>query len=469
MNEKASGPRESGEPTDPVKGATSIARVLLAAGGARLFVLPLTGLCAVATARVITKAVGIEQFGVVMLVATLSQFLAFADLGAGAAVATARAQADEIDSGVASFRGILLTAVRTTLASGALLASAAVLLGVLGAWPRLLGIQHAHLASSMNLSAVLALSAFAAALPFAVGEAVLRGAGRVHEAVLLLGISPPTALLLAIAFRQIGVPAFAYALVLPAGALVAAMACAVRAWWLDREAFGNLLRNVLRPFSVRGLPIAATAVPMFIVMIGLPIALQSDRIIIAHRLDEVGLSNYSYASQLYLPLWSVVSVAALALWPHFAAGVHNQAALRKGWLTGIAMLGGAGTAIAVGFLLLARYVIGWMSNGEATPSWSLLVAFALLLIVQSIHVTTGILLIEPGKLRFQAKCVIALVLTNLPLSWILTPSLGAAGPVFASAITVLLCQLLPGIAVAAAATRPTDDENTRGPRDQVDA
>lgn len=469
MNEGAAGSGESDEPIDTTKGASSIARVLLAAGGARIFVLPLTGLCTLAIARVITKAVGIEQFGVVMLVATLSQLLVFADLGAGAAVATARAQANEIDNGVDNFRGILLTAVRTTVVSGAVLAFVAVLLGVLGAWPRLLGIEHAHLASSMNLSAVLALSAFAAALPFAVGEAVLRGAGRMHEAVLLQGISPPAALLLTIIFRQIGVPAFAYALVLPAGALTAAMACAVRAWWVDRTAVSGLIRDVLRPFQVRGLPIAATAVPMFVVMVGLPIALQSDRIIIAHRLDEVSLSNDSYASQLYLPLWSVVSIAALALWPHFAAGVSDRAALRKGWLTGVVILGGAGTAIAICFLLLARYLIGWMSNGEATPSWSLLIAFALLLVVQSIHVTTGILLISPKKLRFQAICVIALVVTNLPLSWVLTPALGAAGPVFASAITVLVCQLLPGVVVAARMTRPTDDQNTLGSRDQVDA
>lgn len=432
---------------------SSIGRVLLAAGGARLLVLPLTGLSNLLIARLITQAVGIDHFGVVMLVATLSQLLMFADLGAGAAVATSRAQLDGAADPDA-FRGTMLTAVRTTLVSAAILGSGAGLLGALGAWPALLGFTGAGLASSLNVSAVLALSAFAVALPFALGEAVLRGGGRTHQAVLLQGISPPTALLLTVLFTRIDAPPLAYALVLPLGALVAAICCAVRAWTLDSAALRGLLRAVLRPRRYPGRPIAATAVPMFVVMIGLPIALQSDRLIIAHRLDAQSLADYSYAAQLYIPLWSVVSVAALALWPHFATGSTDRAALRRGWLTGLGLLSTAGVLIAGGYLLFARYLIDWMSDGQGQAGWSLLAAFAALMVVQCVHVTTGILLIAPDKLRFQAVCVVALVITNLPLSWVLTPPLGAAGPVYASAITVLVCQLIPGVVVAAHATRP---------------
>ena len=448
-------------------GLASMGRVLAVVGGARILVLPLTGLCNLAIARLVTEAVGIDQFGVVMLVATLSQLLMFADLGTGAAVATARAQASETEGGLDNFRGTALTAIRTTLVSGAFLGVGAAAVGVIGAWPSILGFENDRLASSLNVAAVLALSAFAVALPFAVGEAVLRGGGRMHEAVLLQGIAPPTALVLTIVLRQIDAPALAYALVLPVGALLAAICCAVRAWTVDRESVRSLISRALRPRRFPGLPIAATAVPMFVVMIGLPIALQSDRIIIAHRLDPASLSNYSYASQLYLPLWSVVSIAALAMWPHFASGAQDRAALRKGWLTGLLILSGTGAVMAACFLLLARYLIGWMSAGQGTPSWSLLTAFAALLVVQSIHVTTGILLIAPDKLRFQAFCVVALVITNVPLSWVLTPMLGAAGPVYASAITVLMCQLIPGVIIAARATRA--HPSPRSSPDSIDA
>jgi hypothetical protein len=93
-----------------------------------------------------------------------------------------------------------------------------------------------------------------------------------------------------------------------------------------------------------------------------------------------------------------------------------------------------------------------MSAGRSTAEWSLLLAFAALLVVQSLHLTTGIMLLTPRQLRFQAVCVVALVLTNIPLSWMLVPELGAAGPVIASAITVAACQLVPGVIVANRAT-----------------
>src|ERR1700756_591214 len=92
----------STEPGNKPMGPRSIGRLLLVAGGARIVVLPITGISHLVIARLITTAAGIEQFGVVMLVATLSQPLMFADLGAGAAVATARAQVAE--AGTEQFR-----------------------------------------------------------------------------------------------------------------------------------------------------------------------------------------------------------------------------------------------------------------------------------------------------------------------------------------------------------------------------
>lgn len=461
MADAESAEHATAEPTDTTDTAPrrSIGRVLFAAGGARMLVLPLTGLSNLVIARVVTQEVGVAQFGIVMLVATMSQLLMFADLGSGAAVATARAQyadgSGADTAGVDEFRGTTLTAIRTTLAAAAALGLVAGLIGALGAWPWILGFGDDELASSLNVSAVLVLSTFAVALPFAVGEAVLRGGGRVHEAILLQGLAAPLALILTFVFRQLDAPPLAYALVLPLGALVSALCCAVRAWMIDKTSVRGLLTMVPRPRRYRGLPIAATAVPWFVVMIGLPIALQSDRIIIAHRLDPTSLANYSYAAQLYLPLWSVASVAALALWPHFASQTEDRRALRRGWLTGLAVLGGAGVVLAGSYLLFARFLIDWMSAGQGSPSWSLLFAFAALMVVQCAHVTTGILLIAPDQLRFQAYTVVLLVVVNLPLSWVLTPQLGAAGPVWASALAVLLCQLIPGMVVAAKATRST--------------
>lgn len=424
----------------------SIGRLLLVSGGARMIALPVTGLANLVIARLITSAVGIDEFGVVMLVATLSQPLMFADLGAGAAVATARARVPE--AGAEQFRRTALTGIRTTLCSAAAIAVVAVVLDLLHAWPAVLGVNPAQFGKGLSIAAVLTVIIFGASLPFSMGSHVLRGSGRMHQAILLAGLSAPVALALTAVLYVLHAPPLAYALPIPVGSLLSPMFCALAARRSDASFLRGIAGKVFRPRRFRGLPISATAAPYFVVMIGLPIALQSDRIVLAHRVDLASMSNYSYAAQLYMPIWSVVSLAALALWPRFAVQNQQGAALRKGWLTGVVILGAAGSLAAVGFLLLSPYVIGWMSAGAATPPASLLVAFAALLVVQSLHVTTGIMLLSPKQLRFQAVCVIALVVTNLPLSWVLAPILGPSGPVFASALTVAACQLVPGVIVA---------------------
>jgi O-antigen/teichoic acid export membrane protein len=436
--------------SDKLNRPRSIGRLLLASGGARLIVLPVTGISHLVIARLITSAAGLDQFGVVMLVATLSQPLMFADLGAGAAVATARAQVP--DAGAEQFRRKTLTAIRATLCSAALLGVAAVVLGLLHAWPNLLGVHSAQYGKGLDIAAVLVLLTFAVGLPFSLSAHILRGSGRMHQAVLLAGLSTPVALGLTALLVSLHAPPLAFALPIPIGGLLSFVWGAIVLRRYDADIVRGLVRQVFRPRRFRGLPISAIAAPWVVVTMGLPLALQSDRIVLSHRIALDGLANYSYAAQLYLPIESVVMVAALALWPHFAVENQRAATLRKTWLTGLAILGSAGSFAAIGFVVLSPYVIQWMSAEAATPPQSLLLAFGALLIVQSLHATTAIMLISPKGLRFQAVCMVALVVTNLPLSWILAPILGPSGPVVASALTMAACQLVPGIIVANRAT-----------------
>jgi O-antigen/teichoic acid export membrane protein len=433
--------------------ARAITRPLIATAGARLVVLPITAAANLVTARLITDAVGVELFGTVMLIATLSQVLSFADLGVGAPVATASAQVDGHAEQMERFRRTLLTALRTMLVSAVALSFVATVLGALDFWAPLLGVSGERPTGlSANTAALLVLLAFAVSVPFSLGEAVLRGSGRAHQAVLLSGTSAITTLVVTAVLHTVAASPLSYALAFPIGALVASCCCGVRGWYLFRAAVRGLWRQLLAPRLHPGSAIAATAAPWFIIMIGLPIALQTDRIIIAHQVDAVALSSYSYSAQVYTPIWSVVSVAALALWPVFASGPAG-ALMRRNWLTGMAVLGAAGAALALGFVLTGGLVIGWMSNGSTAPGLPMLIAFAALLIVQSLHVTTGIMLISPHQLMFQAVCVTALVVTNVPLSWVLASRLGATGPVVASVVTVAVCQLVPGLVVGYRTTR----------------
>lgn len=70
------------------------------------------------------------------------------------------------------------------------------------------------------------------------------------------------------------------------------------------------------------------------------------------------------------------------------------------------------------------------------------------LVVKPLLITTGVTLVTPRQLRFQILCVIAPVLTNVPLSSMFVPQLGASRPEIASANTAVALQLMPDFNVA---------------------
>jgi hypothetical protein len=73
-----------------------------------------------------------------MLIDTLRQLLVLADLGVGAAVATARAQMRADPAFIERFQRTSLTALRTVLGCATVLGLIALGVGLAGAWPSLL-------------------------------------------------------------------------------------------------------------------------------------------------------------------------------------------------------------------------------------------------------------------------------------------------------------------------------------------
>ena len=74
------------------------------------------------------------------------------------------------------------------------------------------------------------------------------------------------------AFYVLHVPPLAYALPIPVGVLVGYIGSALRAQYTDRRLVSGLLGRAFQPQRFPGTAISATAAPMFVVMIGLPVA-----------------------------------------------------------------------------------------------------------------------------------------------------------------------------------------------------
>jgi hypothetical protein len=104
----------------------------------------------------------------------------------------------------------------------------------------------------------------------------------------------------------------------------------------------------------------------------------------------------------------------------------------------------AGLVVAILFVLILPPIVSVISEGTVRVPLTVRVAFALLIVVQSVHLPSAMLLVSPAWLRFQSACVAAMLMLNLPLSWWLAGSLGAAGPVAASVVAIAAAQLVPG-------------------------
>ena len=97
---------------------------------------------------------------------------------------------------------------------------------------------------------------------------------------------------------------------------------------------------------------------MFVIAMALPLALQTDRIVLSHRstLDQVAV--YSLVALLYAPFWAVISSMGMSLWPWFAGmrarGARSTTVLLKavGLFSAMGAVGWAGGILPFGMIVI---------------------------------------------------------------------------------------------------------------------
>lgn len=433
------------------------ARGPLASGVARLVLLPITSICAFGTSYLVISKDGATGYAAVALVANLIQLIPFANLGVGASVQNAVSRNSGADS--EDLRRVILTSLRATLVSAMILVLVVGGLAIFLDWNVLLGLHQSGTNTVMVLTALI----FGASLPTGIGPAVLLGAGQAHRAVLSSGLASVVSLAFTFILININTPIMYLALAVPTGLLFSnSVALAQSRKYIAHGILARAVQDVWRIRAVRGTTIVNSALPMLVITLGLPIALHSDRLILSHLAGTSAVAQYSLAIQLYNPLWSVVTSAAQSLWSAFARERAKGSNNRDQWQ--IATRNFVAIGVLLGFLILvaAQNIGDLLSQNKIHIPISLASGFGVLLVVQTAQYVTGMLLTEPKQLRFQAKCVTAMLLLNFPLSILLTAQMGPAGPVWASAISILLVQYVPGIFRAIEFTKATWETQNRG-------
>jgi O-antigen/teichoic acid export membrane protein len=402
---------------------------------ARVIVFPITAAAALLTTAIVVQSAGGVLFGVIALISTLVQLIPFADLGLGAAVI------NEVSSttDVRRRRAVLYSATRKLLIPMAAVLLIAPLGTTFFSWADILGVAEAY-PSEVDAVTSVVIAIFGLTIPLGLGQRVLVGLGKNHIGVAMAIVTSLTALVLTWSLSLTPANPIFLALCPAAASFVGAATTYIVAWKLLRS--GEDCSDDYRVVKIAGL--FRQAAPMILIMVGIPLAFQSHRILLSLRSSPEELSEYSLAMQFYLPLWSFISAAATSLWPVFSRGRSIGESQLKKVLHSLLILGLLGALLALSIVLCGQWVGEIVSQGKIELESSVLIACAILLVVQSLQQVPGMFLTDTSGLWFQAVCIFFLSIWTLGVGWLTVPLLGAAGPLLATASGVLLFQLVPG-------------------------
>ncbi|MFB0833959.1 lipopolysaccharide biosynthesis protein [Arthrobacter halodurans] len=404
---------------------------------ARGLTLPVTLVCGLLTTSLIIGYSGSVAYGTIALVATLFSLLPFSDLGLGAgvvnAVATEKVQAVQRSAVLTAGFVLCLPATILILLAGA---------GThLFSWTGVLGLSGLPQAQ-LDLATALALVLFALSVPLGVGQRALMGLNQNHKAVTLSVTTSIVALVFTL-FWTIGELPPAWLVVgQPLGMLLTGLACTYQALQALRVPKSSVLGELRYPIG----KLFAQAAPMLLIMIGLPIALQSHRLQLAHLGTVEDLSEYSLAMQLYLPVWSVIVAGAGAMWSQFA---NNRGSDVIGKSLGHAFVafGIIGGASGLAFGTLVPPAASILSGGSIVVHPMTAMAGGFFLLIQAIQQVPGMYFTTRAGLWLQARCTFLLCVIAVPLSIYLIPIFGASAPFWASCAGVALGQIAPELVV----------------------
>jgi len=423
--------------TGPVK-ARSLYTVVGATAITKILVMGLSGVLGVITSRLIITNFGVDAYAQYGLLGTLPTLMPFADLGISAAVlnviaGSADPRSDEM------VRRVLTSALRIMLVSGLVIAAAGVTVGMLGWWPAALG---EGLQPGGGTVATLCVVLFGLALPLSVGPRTLVGLGRNPVQIATQAIVSPFMIASIGLVVLLGLPAANYLAIFSylASALVSTT-CLVIGTRLLRPQMSGAVRDVPRVRQVPGVRVMDVAWPMLVQMLALPIAMQTDRLLLSHNAGSAELAQYNLASQLFGMVLQTISAAGVSLWPIFARA-RTAGEIRSPFKPMLWFVSGA-LGVSLALVALLPLVVHIVSDGAITVGPALAISFVLFLAMQAAKYPLGMYMTDLAGLRFQVRPILLMVPLNLGVSWILIDPLGAAGPVAGSAIAVFICQVLP--------------------------
>jgi O-antigen/teichoic acid export membrane protein len=444
----------------PENGSRSLASTVGSTAAAKVMVMGVSGLLGLFTSRMIIQHFGTNAYAQYGLLTTFPALLPFADLGMAAIIINAVAGSESVPTD-RYVRNAITTAMRILIVAGAIIVAIAGGITALGLWPTLLG---QGLTPGGSLAAFACLALFGLVLPLTVGPRIMVGLRKTSAQVASQAVVAPfilASVTLAIAVRA---PVGNYLAVLSylANALVAII-CLVMAARAIKPQLGRAFQEIPRLRQVPSLAAFNLAWPMLVQMVALPVAMQTDRLLLSHLTRGDELAQYNLASQLFGMVLQAIMAGGLALWPIYArarAAAHVRSPFKPTlWF----MLGGL--LLAGVLALVSPLIAGYVSGGRISLDLWLVLGFVVFVVMQATKYPLGMYMTDKRGLQFQVLPILIMVPLNLGVSWWLIGVVGPGGPIIGSAVSVLACQVIPNFAYVSRDLKHRSQDSLPDPAD----
>lgn len=411
-------------------------RALLYGPAYRILGTPIVAVLGLVNTAIIVRQTGAEVFGLVSVVATITLLFPFADLGIGATVLSASAQltGPNRDPDAAN---VVRRAYHVLFAVAGAVVVIALCVMALDGWTTLVGFSSGP---QDRWAITVCACVFALTIPAGLGMRILVGIDRLPLAILLLMSCSAFSLAVTLALYWLGAGGIWYAASALTGLLIGQIVGTVIALRLSALGWSAFSRVVRPPGGAR---LLAGSMWLFVVGIGSPVGLQTGRVMLAHLSTPLELSQYALMAQIYGVCWSALSTAGYAYWPVFVKRrAATDATVRMWWQLNAAFTGLAVIAL-IAFVPLAPWASRILSGGRIEVSAALALAFGALLVGQSAHLPSNVLLTRPNEARWQGLWALVMAAASIGAGAAVAPGFGAVGVVYAAVLAILVAQVLP--------------------------
>ena len=398
-------------------------------------------LCMIVYVPLALNYLGKERFGLWQTITALIGSLAISDLGIGSGMISLIAATQGTDDRTKA-RRIISSATFIILLVAAI---AAVLFAIIYPfidWPAVFNAQSAIGARECGPAVAWTIALFLVSLPLNVVQATHLGyqegfvpnvVQAAQNAVGLLGIFIATRL----GYGIVGITILWFS-----GSILVRVINAIWLFGIQRR----WLMPVLRFFNwTEAISLLKVSVLYFVIGASIAVGYTSDSFVVAQIMGPDKVTEYNVPYRLFSIVTVIIGFFLAPLWPAYAeARARGDVAWVKRTLRRSMLVSFGFNFFAALILVFAgRWLISLWVKDAVAPSTVLMIAFALYLIVNGMHMPLSTLLNGLSIVRFQLVCWIAMAVTNLALSIWLTKLYGVPGVVFGTVIANFVCFVVP--------------------------